>query len=139
MLLWLLSRLILSGVLHDAAQVLKARRYPRTTCASCSSPSAPARRDTKLAIMEQFKNSQLLELYGSTEQGWATLLRPAEQLSKLGSVGRELSGCGRIKLLDEDGREVREGEVGELYSRTPWCFEGYWNLPNKTAEAFRGA
>ena len=128
----------MSGVLHDAAQVLKAR-YPADNVRKLLISSTPARRDTKLAIMEQFKNSQLLELYGSTEQGWATLLRPAEQLSKLGSVGRELSGCGRIKLLDEDGREVREGEVGELYSRTPWCFEGYWNLPNKTAEAFRGA
>jgi fatty-acyl-CoA synthase len=120
------------------AQALKAR-YPADSVRKLLISSAPARRDTKLAIMEQFKNSQLLELYGSTEQGWATLLRPSEQLSKLGSVGRELSGCGRIKLLDEDGREVPEGEVGELYSRTPWCFEGYWNLPNKTAEAFRGA
>ncbi len=100
--------------------------------------SAPARRDTKLAIMEYFKNSSLLELYGSTEQGWATLLRPAEQLTKLGAVGREFTGSGRIKLLDENGSEVPEGEVGELYSRTPWCFKGYWNLPEKTAEAFRG-
>ena len=100
--------------------------------------SAPARRDTKLAIMDYFKNSQLLELYGSTEQGWATLLRPAEQLTKLGAVGREFTGSGRIKLLDENGCEVSEGEVGELYSRTPWCFQGYWKLPEKTAEAFRG-
>jgi len=100
--------------------------------------SAPARRDIKLAILEHFKNSKLLELYGSTEQGWATLLRPAEQLDKLGSVGREFTGSGRIKLLDENGFEVPEGEVGELYSRTPWCFQGYWNLAEKTAEAFRG-
>ena len=100
--------------------------------------SAPARRDTKLAILEYFRNSELLELYGSTEQGWATLLRPAEQLSKLGSVGREFTGSGRIKLLDENGLEVAEGEVGELFSRTPWCFHGYWNLPEKTTEAFRG-
>lgn len=100
--------------------------------------SAPARRDTKLAIMEAFRNSQLLELYGSTEQGWATLLRPSEQLTKLGSVGREFTGSGRIKLLDEHRREVSEGEVGELYSRTPWCFQGYWNLPEKTAQAFHG-
>jgi fatty-acyl-CoA synthase len=100
--------------------------------------SAPARRDTKLAIMEYFSNSQLLELYGSTEQGWATLLRPAEQMTKLGSVGREFTGSGRIRLLGEDGADVAEGEVGELYSRTPWCFQGYWNLPDKTAEAFRG-
>jgi fatty-acyl-CoA synthase len=100
--------------------------------------SAPARKETKLAIMEFFRNSQLFELYGSTEQGWATLLRSNEQLTKLGSVGREFTGSGRIKLLGEDGEEVPDGEVGELYSRTPWCFDGYWKLPEKTAESFRG-
>ena len=42
--------------------------------------SAPARRDTKLAILEHFRNSQLFELYGSTEAGWVTLLRPDEQI-----------------------------------------------------------
>jgi fatty-acyl-CoA synthase len=84
--------------------------------------SAPARRDTKLAIMERFRNSQLFEIYGSTEQGWATLLRPEEQLTKLGSVGREFTGSARIKLIAENGDEAAEGEVGELYSRTPWCF-----------------
>lgn len=100
--------------------------------------SAPARKDTKLAIMDYFKNSQLLEIYGSTEQGLATILRPDEQLSKLGSIGREMTGCKRVKLLDESGEELREDEVGEIYTHTPWCFEGYWKLPEKTAEAFRG-
>ena len=85
--------------------------------------SAPARKETKLAVMEQFRNSQLLEGYGSTEAGWVTLLRPEEQLSKLGSIGRELTGCGRIKLLDDNGEEVADGEVGELYSRTPYAFQ----------------
>jgi acyl-CoA synthetase (AMP-forming)/AMP-acid ligase II len=100
--------------------------------------SAPARKDTKLAVMEQFRNSRLMEMYGSTEAGWVTLLRPEEQLSRLGSIGRELMGTGRIRLLDEAGNEVPDGEVGELYSLTPWSFEGYWNMPDKTAEAFRG-
>jgi fatty-acyl-CoA synthase len=100
--------------------------------------SAPARRDTKLAIMDFFKNSQLFEAYGSTEAGLVTLLRPDEQFSKLGSIGREITGSGRIKLLDEKGKEVPEGEVGELFSRTPHAFQGYWKLPGKTAEAFRG-
>jgi len=100
--------------------------------------SAPARRDTKLAIMQFFPNSKLYEMYGSTEAGWVTILRPDEQLTKLGSIGREWSGCAPIRLLDESGDDVPDGEVGELFSRTPFTFREYWNNPAKTAEAFRG-
>ncbi len=100
--------------------------------------SAPVRRDTKLQILEFFKNSQLYEAYGSTEAGIVTILRPHEQLSKLGSIGREVIGIGRIRLLDENGEEVRIGEVGELYSKGPMMFSGYWDEPEKTAKAFKG-
>jgi acyl-CoA synthetase (AMP-forming)/AMP-acid ligase II len=100
--------------------------------------SAPARRETKLEIMECFPSSRLFEAYGSTEAGLVTLLRPERQLEKVGSIGREIVGTGRIRLLDGDGREVPDGEVGELFSRTPTAFDGYWNLPEATARAFRG-
>jgi acyl-CoA synthetase (AMP-forming)/AMP-acid ligase II len=100
--------------------------------------SAPARRETKLEILGHFKNSSLYELYGSTEAGWVTLVRPEEQLERLGSVGREWAGSGPIRLLDPNGAEVADGEVGELFSRTAYVFDGYWNDPAKTGEAFRG-
>ncbi len=99
--------------------------------------SAPARRETKQAVMEFFPNSGLFELYGSTEAGWVTMLQPEEQFTKLGSVGRECVGTRPVRLLDEAGIEVADGEVGELHSFTPYTFDGYWNLPEKTAEAFK--
>ena len=101
--------------------------------------SAPTRQDTKRAILELFSSGRLFELYGATETGWVTVLRPDEQISKLGSVGREWAGSGAIKLLDTDGQEVADGEVGELYSRTAYVFSGYWKNPDKTAQAMRGA
>ncbi|WP_298956975.1 AMP-binding protein [uncultured Methylobacterium sp.] len=99
--------------------------------------SAPARQETKRAVMEMFRNSGLYELYGSSETGWVTMLHPRDQFTKLGSVGRECVGTGPIRILDEDGHEVPDGMPGELYSSTPYTFDGYWKLPGKTREAFR--
>lgn len=100
--------------------------------------SAPARPETKRGVIELFRNSGLFELYGATETGWVTMLRPHEQFDKLGSVGRECVGSAPIKLLDDDGNEVPDGEAGELYANNPYLFDGYWKLPEKTAAAFRG-
>jgi fatty-acyl-CoA synthase len=66
------------------------------------------------------------------------MLHPHEQFTKLGSVGRECVGSAPIKLLDENGNEVPDGEPGELYMSNPYIFDGYWKLPEKTREAFRG-
>ena len=113
-------------------------RYDVSAVAKLMISSAPARKETKLAILDHFRNGRLYELYGSTEAGWVTLLRPEEQIDQLGSVGREWAGSGAIRLLDPDGNEVPDGEVGELHSRTPYVFDGYWKNPEKTAECFRG-
>jgi len=100
--------------------------------------SAPARKETKVAILEYFKNAELWEAYGSTEAGLVTLCRPEDQLRKLGTIGQEVFGIDRIKVLDEEGNEVPDGQVGELYARTPMMFTEYWNLPEKTKEVFNG-
>ena len=100
--------------------------------------SAPARKDLKIAIMDYFKNAELWEAYGSTEGGLVTLLRPEDQFKKLGSIGKEIFGTDRIKILDEDRNEVPDGEVGELFYRTPMLFKEYLKEPEKTKEAFFG-
>jgi len=98
--------------------------------------SAPARKDLKLAITDYFNNAELWEAYGTTEGGLVTLLRPEDQLEKLGSIGKEIFGTDRIKLLDENRNPVPDGEVGELFYRTPMIFKEYWKEPDKTKEAF---
>ncbi len=113
-------------------------RYDRDAVTKLMISSAPARPDTKRAVMEMFRNSGLFELYGSTEAGWVTMLHPHEQFTKLGSVGRECVGSAPIRILDEAGNDVPDGQPGELFSCNPYTFDGYWKLPAQTAEAFRG-
>jgi len=110
------------------------KKYDLTTIKKLLISSAPARRDTKLGILEMFPNSELYEAYGSTEAGIVTVLKPNEQLTKLGSCGREVIGSDIVRLYDDDGNIVTEpGKVGELYSRSPMLLSGYWKAPEKMA------
>lgn len=100
--------------------------------------SSPVRKSMKLAIMEFFKGVELYEGYGSTEAGCVTILKPQDQMKKLGSIGYESLGTDFVKILDENGNEVKTGEIGELYSRGPMLFNEYYKLPEKTAASFQG-
>jgi len=100
--------------------------------------SAPARKSMKLAIMDFFPGVQLYEGYGSSEAGIVTVLKPEDQMRKLGSIGYETLGTDFVKILDEKGNEVPRGEVGELYSRGPMLFDEYYKLPEKTADSHQG-
>ncbi len=115
-----------------------ARRHDTRSIAKLLCSSAPVRKSVKTAIMDFFPGVQLYEGYGSTEAGIVTVLKPEDQLRKLGSIGCESLGTDTIKILDDEGREVPDGEVGELYSRGPMLFDGYYKLPEKTASSFRG-
>jgi fatty-acyl-CoA synthase len=115
------------------------KNYNLTTIKKLLISSAPARRDTKLGILEMFPNSELYEAYGSTEAGIVTVLKPNEQLTKLGSCGREVIGSDIVRLYDDDGNIVTEpGKVGELYSRSPMLLSGYWKAPEKMVQAMKG-
>jgi acyl-CoA synthetase (AMP-forming)/AMP-acid ligase II len=113
-------------------------RYDLGSLSRLLCSSAPARVEQKRGILETFRGVDLYEGYGSTEAGIVTTLIPDEQLTHPGSIGRESSGTARVKILDEDGNEVPDGEIGELYSAGPMMFDRYHKLPDETAQAFRG-
>jgi fatty-acyl-CoA synthase len=115
------------------------KKYDLTTIRKLLISSAPARRDTKLGILKMFPNSKLDEAYGSTEAGCVTILKPEEQLTKLGSCGREVIGTDLLRLYDEEGNLITEpNKIGEVYSRSPMLLSGYWKEPEKLAAAMKG-
>jgi len=116
----------------------EARKYNVSSIKKLLCSSAPARKSMKLAIMECFPGVELYEGYGSTEAGIVTVLKPEDQLRKLGSIGYESIGTDFIKIMNAEGKEAGVGEVGELYSRGPMLFDGYYKLPEKTASSFKG-
>ena len=76
------------------------------------------------------------EDYGTAE-GLINMVRlddPDELL--LESSGRPVSDFDEIKVVDDAGNEVADGEPGELLVRGPYTINGYYNAPEKNAEAF---
>jgi acyl-CoA synthetase (AMP-forming)/AMP-acid ligase II len=114
------------------------RRFDVSSIRKLLCSSAPVRKSMKLAIMDFFPGVDLYEGYGSSEAGIVTVLKPEDQMRKLGSIGYETLGTDFVKILDDDGNEVSQGEVGELYSRGPMLFDEYYKLPEKTASSFKG-
>lgn len=124
------------NLILNASEEAKKRDVSSIRKLLCS--SAPVTKTMKKEIMKFFPGVELYEAYGSTEAGLVTLLKPEDQLRKLGSIGYEAVGTDFVKLLDEDGNEVGVDEVGELYSRGPMMFDGYYKMPEKTKSSFRG-
>lgn len=88
--------------------------------------------DLKRWVMETFPGVGVHELYGSTESGIITNLRPADMLRKPGSVGHPWF-MTELRVVDQDGNEVGPGGMGELYSRSPYLMLGYYKNPEATA------
>ncbi len=80
----------------------------------------------------------LVESYGQSELGGFVGLGAPELLpdQRLGAVGRPLPDK-EVRILDAAGREVAPGELGEICIAGGFM-HGYWNRPEKTAEAIRG-
>ncbi len=69
-----------------------------------------------------------------------TIMRPEEHVDRETSAGTRLSSCGRevltmeLRLVDDQGRDVTAGEIGEIAVRSVNNMASYWRLPAETAE-----
>ena len=95
-----------------------------------------------LALKEQyladFPEDSLFEIYGSTELGVNTILRPEDQRRKPGSCGKPSPGVS-IALFDDGGEEITEPNVpGELYVKSKSMFSAYHKAQEKFESGRRG-
>ena len=91
----------------------------------------------KEKIVEQFGEGLLYECYGSTEGGIISNLAPEDQLIKKQCVGLPFPYT-EIRILDNDGNECGPDEVGEVFTVSPYIFNGYWRKEEETNKAFDG-
>jgi fatty-acyl-CoA synthase len=85
----------------------------------------------------QSKGVVMRQGYGLTEVGVNCFsMTDEEALCKAGSVGKPIFHS-RMRLIDENGRDVAEGETGELIISGPTVCSGYWNNPEATVDALK--
>jgi long-chain acyl-CoA synthetase len=95
-----------------------------------------------LALMRAFKSAQphvkVIQGYGLTETSpLLTLTEPQMADAKMASIGRAVPGI-EIKIVDDSGRALPEGEAGEIVTRGPHVMKGYFRRVAATAERIRG-
>ena len=90
-------------------------------------------------IVEPFETKfggRILEGYGLTEASPVVSAHRLSGVRKLGSVGQPIPGV-EVGILDDDDRALPAGEVGEVCVRGPNVMQGYYRLPDETAQALR--
>src|SRR3954452_23159699 len=87
-----------------------------------------------LRAFEDKFGCKILEGSGLSETSPVASFNHPDRERKLGSIGTPIKGV-EMRVVDEDGKEVDQGEVGEIVIRGPNVMKGYWRKDDATAEA----
>jgi fatty-acyl-CoA synthase len=91
---------------------------------------------TWIAEIYQRRGVVFRQGFGMTEVGVNCFaMTDEDSRRKLGSIGKPMMHT-EVRLVAADGRDVPDGEVGELWFRGPHVSKGYWNRPDATADSY---
>ena len=122
-----------AAMLHRADRDSATRRG----CGSARSGGAAMPVEVLRAFEETF-GCKVLEGYGLSETSPVASFNHPDRERKPGSIGTPIDGV-EMKVVDEDGNDVAQGEVGEIVIRGHNVMKGYWSRPDATAEAIDAA
>ncbi|MEU4559501.1 class I adenylate-forming enzyme family protein [Actinoplanes sp. NPDC023936] len=87
-------------------------------------------------LRDRVPGLSVITMFGLTECKRISISEPDEDLKRPGTVGRPLDDTEAF-VVDDEGRRLGPGEVGELVVRGPHVMAGYWRAPELTAQRFR--
>jgi len=99
------------------------------------SGSAPLALETWQKFRDIF-GFEIIEGWGLTEAGANNAVNPIDGIKKVGSIGLPMKGT-RMEIVDDHGRTLGTGELGEIVISGPQLMKGYWNRPEETGEVLR--
>jgi acyl-CoA synthetase (AMP-forming)/AMP-acid ligase II len=106
-------------------------RYDYSSMARLIANAAPWPFELKRKYVDAFGDASLWEVYGSTELGVNTVLRPEDQMRKPGSCGRAAPLVDVVLFDDAGNRVTTPMDPGELYVRSASAFDTYWKAEEK--------
>lgn len=122
------------GLLLEMANYPNVRSYDVSAIRVCISSSAPLSVEVQEAF-EKLTRGHLIEAYALTEASPLTHIDPYKGERRVGSIGLPLSSTN-ARIVDLDtGEPLPAGGVGELLIRGPQVMQGYWQMPEGTAQA----
>jgi long-chain acyl-CoA synthetase len=101
----------------------------------CGSGGAAMPVEVMRAFEEAF-GCKVLEGYGLSETSPVASFNHPDRERKPGSIGTPIEGV-EMKVVDDDGKEVPTGEVGEIVIRGHNVMKGYWKRPDATQESIK--
>lgn len=115
--------------LRSVRDRLKALRY-------CSQAGGHLARHTKEDLIKALpEHTKLYVMYGATEaSARLTYVEPHRLHDKIDSIGIPIPDVS-MTVVGEDGKELPQGETGELVAKGPNIMQGYWHDPESTAKA----
>jgi len=90
-------------------------------------------------VMRKFEDKfgcKVLEGYGLSETSPVASFNHPDKENKAGSIGTPIEGV-EMKVVDDDGNDIDQGEVGEIVIKGHNIMKGYWNREDATAEAIK--
>jgi long-chain acyl-CoA synthetase len=90
-------------------------------------------------VMKGFEDAfgcKVLEGYGLSETSPVASFNHPDRERKPGTIGTPVEGV-EMKVVDDDGKEVEQGDVGEIVIRGHNVMKGYWNRPDATEESIK--